>query len=148
SNTTLTSPISPPPGFDATVYGVGNGATLTFDLSGDLASRLLVKQLLGGATVVNNGAISIPFPYSRGIATIDEDASLPPITLINNGSISMNVGAADYAIQQGAFGNITNNGSIVTTAGQGIYVNTCCAIVSNTGTIDTAGIGVNNFNAN
>ena len=111
TDTTLTSVVAPPAGYDYVTYAIGNGATLTLAPSISTTSKIDLAALTGGGSLVsyaNITTVGAPITGTGGIR------------LTNNGSITSTVASGSYAIESSVFGSITNTGTITATGGGGI----------------------------
>jgi fibronectin-binding autotransporter adhesin len=122
TDTSLTTPIVTPPGYDQTTFAIGNMATLTLQPGSDPTATVFVEPLTGSGALVNNGNITTAGP---AIESDGFNVNYPSVTVTNNGAITANLTGVPggYAISNGAYelGDITNAGNVTATGGGGIY---------------------------
>lgn len=143
SDTTLTSPVTIPPGYTQLDYGIGNGATLTLGSGANSTSTFYVKALSGGGKLVNNATIT-----STGSAIAYDGLNSGPLpSVINNGTIQSTVVSGQYAIATGFYGlgNLINTGTITATGtGGGVDAGGNYSF-TNTGSVTADGTAVHAF---
>lgn len=140
-------------GFEALTYEVSNGAALTLATASPLSTTL---GLAGNGTVTLNGSLSTSDRtlVDATILTTDQltGAGAGPdraLTIVNNGTLSLNKTAQNYTYGTAAIvagtADVTNNGTISVTNALGIYYPASAifggSTVSNAGTISLNGNG-------
>lgn len=142
TNTTLSSPITIPPGYTQLDYGIGNGATLTLAPGSDPTSTIYLKSLTGGGTIVNNTTITTTGPAIAYDPYYSMWAN--GVSILNNGTIISTVASGKYAlsVDSNSYADIINTGTI-TALGAGIAVFTpTSSTLINSGLITATGTAV------
>ena len=150
TDTSLTTPIVTPPGYDQTTFAIGNMATLTLQPGSDPTATVFITPLTGSGALVNNGNITT---VGAAIAPDGDNFTDAGVTITNNGAITANltgitVPSQAYALSNGSYGlgDITNAGNITAIGGGGINTGPNNN-VTNSGNITADGTAINAFDS-
>lgn len=142
SDTTLTSMVVAPTGFQRVSYSVGSGATLTLAPGANPTSTIFVS---GNGALVNNANI---VTSGAAIAPDSINVSSYGVSVTNNGSITATLSNGGWAIDTNIYGigQVVNTGTITAIGGGGVNTDGNYALI-NSGAITADGTAVDAFDS-